>query len=141
MASSGIGRRRQRGPRWVRAAVLTGLVVAVTTVVGAVLWTTGAIGGAEPTLRDLLSQSSNIGPREDTGTLCAQVDCVEGWRTDAGAFLRFRTHDSAEYWHYVIGGDNIIYENVLLDLNGFELTQDDRRYVLDTLFSRRDWHM
>lgn len=130
---------RQRGSRWRRTAIVAGLLVVVTILIGALLWP--AFSGGPLTLRDQLSQSSEIGPREDTETLCAEADCIEGWRTDAGVFLRFRTNDAAEYWHYVIGGDSIRYDNVLLDLNGLELTQDDRRYVIDVLFSRRDWHM
>lgn len=139
MASNSIAQARQGGSGRRRAAIVAALLLAVTIVVGTVLWTAGAIGGAPPTLRDLLSQSSSIAPRDDTATLCVQVDCVEGWSTDAGIFLRFRTSDLAEYWHYVIGGDSIIYDDVLLDMNGVELTQDDPRYVIDTLFSRRDW--
>lgn len=139
MPSSSAAQARQGGSGRRRAVMVAALLLAVTIMAGTLLWTAGAIGGAPATLRDLLSQSSSIAPRDDTATLCVQVDCVEAWSTGSGVFLRFRTNDLAEYWRYVIGGDSIIYEDVLLDLNGVELTQADRRYVIDVLFSRRDW--
>lgn len=108
----------------------------------AVTWLFGGLFPPQPTLRDLLSGSSNLtSPVEDTRVLCAETDCVEGWRTEVGVFMRFRTSDMAEYWQYVIGPESIRNENIVLDMTGLDLTRDQKRLAIDTLFSRRDWRV
>lgn len=123
------------------AVIVAVSVLAIAALITIAIWAVGAIGRQQLTLSDLLSPSSVISPVEDTHALCAEVACVEGWRTDIGVFLRFRTNDMAEYWQYVIGADSIRSENVVLDMNGLDLTYDERRLAIDTLFARRDWRV
>lgn len=141
MTDSGIVQSRPSGSRTAIAVIVAVSVIAIGALIATAIWAVGEVSRQQLTLRDLLSTSSNISPIEDTRALCAEMDCLEGWRTDVGVFLRFRTNDMAEYWSYVIGADSIRYENVLLDMNGLDLTRDERRLAIDTLFSRRDWRV
>jgi len=91
-------------------------------------------------MRETLGSIGNVTTTEEaTTTLCAEVECVEGWRTGVGLLLRFPTEGAAEYWQYVIGGDSIRNGRVILDMNGLELTVDQRRLAVDLLFPGRDW--
>ena len=126
---------------WARAWLAVGAFLVVVLVVLAALWLTRETAGLSVTLRDRLGPISDIHAEDATAELCATVECVEGWRTDVGNFLWFSRYDSAEYWQYVIGGDSIAFENVVLDRNGLELSLDDRRRGIDILFSSRDWHL
>lgn len=136
----------KRGPLKTAVTIIVAMfgivaVVASGILVTTMIWTVVDLTRQQLPLRDLLSTSSDISPIEDTRMLCAEMKCIEGWRTDVGVFLRFRTKDMAEYWQYVIGADSVRYENSLLDMSGLDLTRDERRLAIDTLFSRRDWQV
>lgn len=72
--------------------------------------------------------------------MCLDPLCVEGWGTDIGSFLRFKSAGEAEYWATVLGAEGVRYENVVLDFRGYQPTFEQRRYAIDILFSRRDWN-
>lgn len=141
MTDSEVARPRPSGRRSAVAVIVAVSVTVLGALIVTAIWALGEVRRQQLTLHDLLSTSASISPVEDTRALCTEMDCIEGWRTDVGVFLRFRTNDMAEYWSYVIGADSIRYENVLLDMNGLDLTRDERRLAIDTLFSRRDWRV
>lgn len=141
MADVTANRRGGAGRR--RTAILA-VIAAVPLVAVAVAFVGLGFGAGMPesTLGDRLSQYSDISPVEETEKLCpTDAHCIEGWRTNVGIFLRFDTGDMAEYWKYVIGGDCVNYGNLLLDMNGLDLKQDERRLAIDLLFSQRDWRV
>lgn len=132
----------QPKPRAPRAAITVIVaVIAVGALIATATWVFVELSRQQPTLSDLLSERSDISAVDDTKVLCAEIDCIEGWQTKVGVFLRFRTNDMAEYWQYVIGADSVRYENSLLDMSGLTLTRGERRLAIDTLFSRRDWRV
>lgn len=91
------------------------------------------------TVKDLVMSNTEVNPLETTSELCQEVPCLEGWTTDVGSFLRFKSFGEAEYWALVLGNGAIAYEHVVLDIRGLNLTLEDRRAAIDLLFSGRDW--
>ncbi|CAI9386124.1 hypothetical protein [Microbacterium sp. T2.11-28] len=129
------------GRRRTTRALFLGGGVGILTVLAAVVWMLfDGFRFHHPTLGETLSGlDSIIRVEERTDQLCAEVDCVEGWRTDVGALLRFASDDMAEYWSIVIGGDVFRHGDVLLNMNGLDLTVRERRLAVDLLFPGRDW--
>jgi|688.fasta_scaffold81077_3 hypothetical protein len=122
--------------------VVRAVVLAVLVTILGITWQ--ALGGfhafSTPTLQDLLSANTDINPEEKTDELCLDPLCVEGWGTDIGSFLRFKSAGEAEYWATALGAEGIRYENVVLDLRGYQPTFEQRRHAIDILFSGRDWN-
>jgi hypothetical protein len=125
--------------------VLAGVLTAIIAIVAVVAIVCVLFGGSSyrpVQMSDaFIGLEDEISSQEDTARLCAEVECVEGWRTDVGRYLRFGTDDAAEYWGLVVGGE--VYRNgtVLLDLNGYELSTSDRELAVQMLFPGRDWNM
>jgi len=65
---------------------------------------------------------------------------VEAWRTDVGDYLRFGSVGQAEYWEALLGDDGWRWKHIVLDLCAAEPGFEEQRYVIDTLFSYRDWN-
>lgn len=124
---------RRRQLVWLTLAAI-GIIVIV---VAAVTWLGG--GSQERTVGDLLDSSGEIHPVEATSELCDEPDCVEGWSTDVGDYLRFDSVGEAEYWATVLGDDGRRWQNIVLDLGDNDVSQDQRRYAIDVLFTWHDW--
>lgn len=109
----------------------------------ALLWATlsgcGMLGTGKLTVGDLLASASELHPVEATAELCGDPTCVEGWRTDAGSYLRFDSVGQAELWATVLGDDGRRWENFVLDMRDKELTFAQRRYAIEVLYSYHDW--
>jgi hypothetical protein len=122
--------------------IATALALVVFAVALGVAWQ--AVGGfnrfSPQTLKDQLSNSTDINPQDKTEELCVDPMCSEGWGTDIGSFLRFKSPGEAEYWATVLGADGVRYENVVLDFRGYQPTFEQRRHAIDILFSGRDWN-
>jgi hypothetical protein len=118
--------------------LLGGLILAAAL---GVFWQT--LGGfnrfSTPNLKDLFSNNSDINPEDKTDQLCVDPLCLEGWGTDIGSFLRFKSAGEAEYWATVLGDKGVLNGNIVLDLRGYNLTFEQRRQAVDILFSDRDW--
>lgn len=131
-----------RGARPIRKIVIIGSLCAVglTFFALAAFYVLGGAKAFEPqTLRGTVDFEASLHPVEATAELCADPSCVEGWRTDAGNYLRFASEGEAKYWETVLGDDGRRYENTVLDLRGYHLSFDQQRYAIDNLFSRHDW--
>jgi len=136
--SLAITSNRRRVRRNTALLILGVLLVVVFSVIA---WI--AIGGKgannSQTVKDLLMSNTEVNPLETTSELCQEVPCLEGWTTDVGSFLRFKSFGEAEYWALVLGNGVIQYEHVVLDIRGLNLTLEERRAAIDLLFSGRDW--
>lgn len=136
-----------RAPRRWLAAVIAAAAVAGLVGIGLFVWALAYLGFfsfTQPTLGDALAGFDAAGPAvEDTPGLCGsgsgRVNCVEGWRTGVGNFMRFSGDSLAEYWHLTIGGDSLRNGNVVVDMNGLDLTRDERELAVQLLFPGRDW--
>lgn len=129
--------RSRHRARLATVAVTLAIVTAVATLV---VFLAGGLDARPARMSDaFIGVEEYVAPEEDTSVLCAVVDCTEGWRTNVGTYLRFETQDGAESWSMVIGGD--VHRNgaVLLDLNGHDLSIDDRELAAQMLFPGRDW--
>ncbi|MFC7431968.1 MULTISPECIES: hypothetical protein [unclassified Agrococcus] len=120
--------------------MIAAVLGAVAAIAMLVVVLAGGLGARPARMSDaFIGVEEYVAPEEDTAGLCAVVDCVEGWRTNVGTYLRFETQDGAEYWSMVIGGDVHRNGTVLLDLDGYDLTIDDRELAVQMLFPGRDW--
>ncbi len=121
-------------------AAAAAALAAVTAVATLVVFLAGGFDARPARMSDaFIGVEEYVVPEEDTAELCAVVDCTEGWRTNVGTYLRFETQDGAEHWSMVIGGDVHRNGTVLLDLNGHDLSIDDRELAVQMLFPGRDW--
>ncbi len=127
----------QNRTRWLIAATV-GAVVIIGFL--GVWWAVGGTNAFGPrTVEDLLATSSDLHPVEATNELCGDPACSEGWRTDVGSYLRFDSAGEADYWATVLGDDGRCFDTVVLDMRGTDLTFEQRRAAIDTLFATRDW--
>ncbi len=67
------------------------------------------------------------------------VLCNEGWTTTGGDFLQFDSEGAAEQFATYLGDDGRRWKNVVLDMRDKDLTFEDKRQVIDTLYSKNDW--
>ncbi len=127
----------QNRTRWLIAAGVS--AVGIMGLFG-IWYVIGGVNAFEPrAVGDLLAASPELHPAEATDELCDDLACVEGWRSDVGSFLRFYSSGEAEYWATVLGDDGRRFDMVVLDMRGTDLTFEQRRLAIDTLFTRRDW--
>lgn len=132
--------------RWLSAVIAAAAALGLLGV-GLLVWTLAYIGAfsfTQQTLGDSLTAFSGAtSVVDDTPGLCGsgsgRVNCVEGWRTDVGNFMRFSGGSLAEYWHLAIGGDSLRNGDVVVDMNGLDLTRDERELAVQMLFPGRDW--
>lgn len=130
----------QNRTRWLMAAIAAMAGGVVIVVFLGVWWAVGGVNALGPrTVEDLLAASSNVNPVEATNELCADPVCAEGWRTDLGSYLRFDSAGEAEYWATVLGADGRRFDSIVLDMRDTDLTFEQRRAAIDTLFATRDW--
>lgn len=125
-----------------RFIVAVSLVLAVGLVAVAIWWLTGGLQATQDRpLKDLLSYSEDINPREMTAEVCTEQrgPCEEGWRTDVGDFQRFSSVGEAEYWETVLGDDARRNGTVVLNMTELDLSLDEKRQAVDVLFADRDW--
>lgn len=120
------------------------LIGSVIVLLGFVFWvawvvTAGFESVGPRTLSDTLSGKTVTTVKENTAELCAEIDCIEGWETGVGNYLRFETNDWAGYWSIVIGGDSFRNGNIILDMNGLDLSMAERQLAVDFLFPGKDW--
>jgi hypothetical protein len=128
------GRQRRYGLRFIIG------IGAFALICGSVIAVFGGVGPSQShAVRDLLSQEITINPIDATSELCADVGCVEGWRTEIGSYLRFDSEGNAEHWLQVLGDDGRQWKNMVLDMRGFDINFDQQRKAVDILFSTRDW--
>src|SRR6218665_1871224 len=133
----------------------TKIVIGVAAAAGIVIawWIISGIDSFRPypgtKLRNLLANAPGVHPIVATDELCNvpdcdpchghKPDCIEGWRTDVGSYLQFRSTGSAEYWAAVLGDDGRRDGNVVLAMHATNLTFAQRRYAIDMPFTSRDW--
>ncbi|MEX3565867.1 hypothetical protein [Micrococcus endophyticus] len=83
--------------------------------------------------------NEDIAPREVTSEICPSLHCRSAWETSVGRFVEFELVGDAEYWHTVLGDDSRRNERMLVDFSGRDLTREEIRNAVDTLFLNRDW--
>ncbi|QEP06841.1 hypothetical protein [Glutamicibacter sp. ZJUTW] len=125
--------RKWRGPL-VIVAILVVIVIA-----GAWYLSGGFERDRNNNLRDTLSTSTTLDPQEKTQELCANDLCVEGWSTSSGNFLRFDSQGAAEQYATYLGDEGRRWKNIVLDMSGQDLTFEQKKEVIDTLFAQHDW--
>ncbi len=76
---------------------------------------------------------------EDTEALCANVLCEEGWRTNVGNYLLFRTEGKAKYGQMIVGGDSLRNGRLVLDRNAVDIDEKLRRLSVEILMPSQDW--
>jgi hypothetical protein len=125
---------RTRAPRW---ALLIAAGVIALAILSAAL--------ALPGLRDsrdvasLLASSASLDSVEATAELCTRdLPCVEAYRTEVGDFLRFASSGEAEHWATALGDEGRRSGATVLNLRDVELSAEQERLAIDTLFSRED---
>lgn len=122
---------------WGIAVLGVGLLTWALSYVGAFNFTQQTLGDSLTAFREVTSVV------EDTeglcGTVSGTINCVEGWRTGLGDFMRFRGDSMAEYWHLTIGGESLRNGTLVVDMNGLDLSRDERELVVQMLFPGRDW--
>ena len=91
-------------------------------------------------LSDLMKANNEINAVDATDELCARYECVEAFQTELGNFLRFSEEGRAEYWQVVLGDGSRRNGKFLVDITGFELNENQKKTVVDLLFSSRDWY-
>lgn len=122
----------------VRIMLIVGIGAATTALLFGWLWV-GLFDLKPRTVATMMENESALHPVEATSELCADVMCVEGWRTDVGNYLRFETTGHAEYWATVIGDQGRRYKKIVLDMSDVDLSREQRRLAIDILFSPHDW--
>lgn len=114
-------------------------IVALIVITGA-LYLSGGLGRNQTSsLQDVLAGSASLNPQENTKELCSTDQCVEGWSTSNGNFLQFESQGAAEQFATYLGDDARRWKNIVLDMRGKELSFDQKKEVIDTLFASRDW--
>lgn len=122
----------------------TGLLISVAIValivIAGALYLSGGLGRNQTSsLQDVLAGSASLNPQENTKDLCSTDQCVEGWSTSNGNFLQFESQGAAEQFATYLGDDARRWKNIVLDMRGKELSFDQKKEVIDTLFASRDW--
>jgi hypothetical protein len=119
--------------------------VAVGAVVLALVGVSGwwVLGGSDAlhqrTVADLIGSDPSLHPVEATDDLCRDLGCVEGWRTDYGSYLRFESEGQAEHWAVILGDQGRRWKTIVLDMHQVNLSFEQRRYAIDTLFHAHSW--
>lgn len=125
--------------RWV-LPVVSG-VVGLSVLVVAGWWLLGGANVFHPrTVSDLLASTPSIHPEDNTAQLCSDRDCIEGWQTDVGTYLRFPSTGQAEYQEIILGDQSRRSGSIVLDMSGVTLSADEKRQAIDVLFADRDWY-
>lgn len=108
---------------------------------GLTWWLLGGVNfGAARTIEDMVASSPEINALEATNELCAESGCLEGWRTNVGSFLRFKSEGQAEYWATLLGDAGRRNENLVLDMRDLELSFEQKKLAIEVLYSNRDWY-
>lgn len=124
--------------RIVRITLIVGIGAATAALLFVGFWV-GLFDFQPRTVATMMENESALHPVEATSELCADVMCVEGWRTDVGNYLRFETTGHAEYWATIIGDQGRRYKKVVLDMSDVDLSREQRRLAIDVLYSPHDW--
>ncbi|WP_345470092.1 hypothetical protein QMQ05_11235 [Glutamicibacter ectropisis] len=90
-------------------------------------------------MQDFLAGSESLSPQENTKELCSTDQCVEEWSTSNGNFLQFESQGAAEQFATYLGDDGRRWRNIVLDMSGKELSFEQKKEVIDTLFASHDW--
>jgi hypothetical protein len=104
-------------------------------------WLVGGVAVFQaPTIRDLMGQGIEVHAIDRTAELCAKTPCIEGWSTDVGEFLRFKSSGEAEYFATILGDEARRDGAIVVDFRGLDPTFDQKKQAVDILFSHRDWY-
>ncbi len=129
--------RRPQSKVWLVAA--SGLAI-VALLAALSVWLLGGLtSGGNNQVKSLLTNSSSLNPQENTARLCETILCNEGWTTTGGDFLQFDSEGEAEQFATYLGDDGRRWKNVVLDMRDKDLTFEDKKMVIDTLYSKKDW--
>ncbi|MDR4533417.1 hypothetical protein [Glutamicibacter sp. PS] len=121
------------------AFLISAALLVLLAVVAGVAWITGAGFGAGTMRTEDLLSSSEFTSRDATAELCGTEQCVAGWSTAIGNFLEFDSAGAAEQFATYLGDDGRRWKNIVLDFRGYELSFEQRRLAIDTLYSGKDW--
>ena len=123
-----------------RSRVLVAVwLVATLAVVGVAGWYVGLWPGHRFTVADLLGGDWMAARVEVTEQRCVSVGCLEAWETERGTFMSFDSDGEAEHWATILGDEGRRWKNLVLDMHDVQLTFEQRREAIETLFSRHDW--
>ena len=123
-----------------RSRVLVALLlVASLAVVGVAGWYVGLWPGHRFAVADLLGDEGTASAVEVTEQRCVSVGCLEAWETERGTFMSFDSDGEAEHWATILGDEGRRWKNLVLDMHDVQLTFEQRREAIETLFSRHDW--
>lgn len=103
------------------------------------LWYVGA--GRTYTVKEILA-GEKFKAEEATSELCMSSEgpaCIEGWKTDFGNYIRFASEGQARHWEILLGDDSRRVRTIVLDMSGKELSFEERRIAIETLYSTEDF--
>ena len=131
------GRRRRRLwlPLGLAAAVVLGFggYATLDYFLGRPTWEVQGLG---VTVRAWAPDVTSV---EDTEALCTTLLCEEGWRTNVGNYLLFRSEDAAKYGQMIVGGDSLRNGRLVLDRNAVDIDEQLRRLSVEILMPSQDW--
>lgn len=123
-----------------RSRVLVALLlVASLAVVGVAGWYVGLWPGHRFAVADLLGDDWMAAGVEVTEQRCISAGCLEAWKTELGTYMSFDSDGEAEHWATILGDEGRRWKNLVLDMHDVQLTFEQRREAIETLFSRHDW--
>ena len=123
-----------------RSRVLVALLlVASLAVVGVAGWYVGLWPGHRFAVADLLGDEGTASAVEVTEQRCISAGCLEAWKTERGTYMSFDSDGEAEHWATILGDEGRRWKNLVLDMHDVQLTFEQRREAIETLFSRHDW--
>ncbi len=121
-----------------RVLVAVGLIVCLA-IVGVVGWYVGLWPGHRFSVADLLGEEGTASAVEVTEQRCISAGCLEAWETERGTYMSFDSDGEAEHWATILGDEGRRWKNLVLDMHDVQLTFEQRRDAIETLFSRHDW--
>ena len=121
-----------------RVLVAVGLIVCLA-IVGVVGWYVGLWPGHRVSVADLLGDEGTASAVEVTEQRCISAGCLEAWETERGTYMSFDSDGEAEHWATILGDEGRRWKNLVLDMHDVQLTFEQRRDAIETLFSRHDW--
>ena len=123
-----------------RSRVLVAVwLVATLVVVGVAGWYVGLWPGHRFAVADLLGDDWMAAGVEVTEQRCISAGCLEAWKTELGTYMSFDSDGEAEHWATILGDEGRRWKNLVLDMHDVQLTFEQRREAIETLFSRHDW--
>jgi hypothetical protein len=129
-------------PKRIRTRGSLGLLLAVPAFAALIIWSFifSANGYVPKSLSEVMGTSEYVHPENDTATVCERMDCVEGWNTDVGTFMRFESDRKAEYVAYLLGDQARRNGTIVVDFGNAQMSIQQKADAVNLLFPGKDWY-